>query len=99
MRSRRASTSIPPIRSPPSRCFRQRSDRMADVNGHAFRERRVGEPATLCPESRGREIVARIVNGAVERAMFGEKAEKGGGRAAWQPASQPAAGQPLPEWD
>jgi len=72
---------------------------MADVNGHAFRERRAGEQATLCPESRGREIVARIVNGAVERAMFGEKAEKAAGTAAWQPVSRPAAGQPLPERD
>jgi hypothetical protein len=72
---------------------------MADVNGRAFRERRAGEPATLCLESRGREIVARIVNGAVERAMFGEKAAKDAEADAWQPVSRPAAGQPLPERD
>jgi hypothetical protein len=72
---------------------------MADVNGHAFRQRRADEPATLCLESRGREIVARIVNGAVERAMFGETAERGDGAAAWQGVSQPAAGQRIPERD
>ena len=72
---------------------------MADVNGHAFGERRAGEPATLCPESRGREIVARIVNGAVERAMFGEKAEGDAGTAAWQPVSPPAPSEILRERD
>jgi hypothetical protein len=72
---------------------------MADVNGRAFRERRAGEPATLCLESRGREIVARIVNGAVERAMLGEKAAKEAGEGAWPLVSRPAAGQPLPERD
>ena len=72
---------------------------MADVNGHAFREHCSGEQATLCPESRGREIVARIVNAAVERAMFGAKAEKGDGTPAWQSMSRPATAHRLPERD
>jgi hypothetical protein len=73
---------------------------MADVNGYAFGPPGTGEQqATLCLESRGREIVARIVNGAVERAMFGQTAETGAGTAAWQAVSPPAPSEFLRERD
>jgi hypothetical protein len=47
--------------------------RATAMNGKAIEaERRSPASAALSPESKGREIVADIVNSAVEKAMFGE---------------------------
>ena len=72
---------------------------MADVNGHVLRRGERSGDQTLCLESRGREIVATIVNGAVERAMFGDKADTATGTAAWPSPSRLPSDEPLVERD
>jgi hypothetical protein len=73
---------------------------MANVNGHAFRRGdHDAERATLCLETRGREIVATIFSGAVERAMFGKEADPSARNEDRHPVSSPHAGQPLQAWD
>ena len=67
-------------------------NRVTEMNGKAIEAgRRSPAGAALSPESKGREIVAEIVNSVIQLAMFGD-AEKHSAETEQQ-AANPSGGQ------